>query len=154
SSRRQFLANLGLLFASGLSGSILEADANPAVASKPQYKLSPWTGDNFSRGHALRDGQLPAFPKNAERTVDFAIVGGGLSGLTTAYYLRNHDFLLLEQYDELGGQARGGSYRGLDYSIGSAYVGTVSGIYGELWRDLGITPAEIPTTKNAWYWED
>jgi protoporphyrinogen oxidase len=153
-SRREFLATMAALLASGITGSLLEADAKPAAAAKPKYKLGPWTGDNFNRGHQLRDGSHPGFPKEAERTVDFAIIGGGIAGLTTAYYLRDHDFLLLEQYDELGGQARGGSYRGIDYSIGSAYMGSNSGMYGELFRELNIAPVEVPTTKNAWYWED
>jgi protoporphyrinogen oxidase len=153
-SRRQFLGTLAALLASGITGSLSEAGAKSATAPRPKYKLAPWTGDNFNRGHQLRDGIPLGLPKTVERTVDFAIIGGGISGLTAAYYMRDHNFLLLEQYDELGGQARGGSYRGIDYSIGSAYMGSNSGIYGELFRELDIKPVEVPSAKNAWYWED
>src|SRR4030095_69300 len=129
------------------------AQAAPAIKGKKSYKLAPWTGDDFTLGHKLRMDELPAMPADSERTVEFVIVGGGIAGLTSAYFLRDHNYLLLEQYDELGGQARGRTYRGIDYSLGAAYMGSADGIHGKLIDELGITPVELPPTKNSWLWQ-
>lgn len=126
----------------------------PKIAAKANYKISEWTGDDFKLGHMLRDS-LPAktIPKNAEREVEFVIIGGGIAGLSSAFYLKDQDVLLLEQYSELGGQSRGGSYRGIDYSIGAAYINGIEGVYGQLYSDLGIKPEPLPEAHNAWFWD-
>lgn len=153
-SRREFLQSLTWLLAFGGS-SLYSPDAQAKIkrALEPAYhfKLSPWFGDNFERGHKLRDGELPDLPKNAEATVDFVIVGGGMAGLTSAYYLNDHNFLLLEQYDEFGGNSIGRSYRGMYYSLGAAYLGTNDGIVGELIDGLGIKPAVFGPERNGWF---
>lgn len=156
-TRRQFLKTLGWLFAAGVAEPVASlvqaAEAAPSGKARQPYKLLPWTGDDFTIGHRLRDGDIPRLPVDSERSVDFVIAGGGLSGLVSAYYLRDHDFLLLEQYDEPGGHATGRSYRGIDYSLGAAYMGTNEGICGRLFDELGIQPVTLPATKNSWYWE-
>lgn len=139
---------------SGVTGPLISGlSAGAAPSPERNYKLGAWTGDNFNSGHLLRNSDFPEFPKEAERTVDFVIVGGGIAGLTAAHYLRNEDFLLLEQNDKLGGQSVGGSYRGIDYSWGPAYISTLEGPFGELYDNLGIKPVTIPPTGNSWYWE-
>ncbi len=154
-SRRRFLkllAGLGTLAAWGpvLKQSFL----SPAEAAEAaSYRISPWTGDSFFRGHRLRDGDLPSFPRQAEKTVDFVIVGGGIAGLTAAYYLRNDNFLLLEQYDQLGGQARGGSYRGIGYSWGPVSVSSIEDATGKLFDELALQPLKLPPQRNSWYWQ-
>jgi len=162
-SRRQFLQALSrhLTTASGLSLAYglcnrwdLARAKEELQAGKPGYKIAPWTGDDFTMGHRLRNHELPDFPQNAEKEVDFVIVGGGMAGLASAYYLQNHNFLLLEQYDSLGGQSRGSTYRGVDYSYGAAYISTVDGLMGELIADLKLTPAKLQPLKNSWRWEN
>ncbi|MBY0377212.1 MAG: FAD-dependent oxidoreductase, partial [Gammaproteobacteria bacterium] len=115
---------------------------------KLNYRINPWTGDISHNGHDLREGIVPKLPDEAERSVDFVIVGGGLSGLSAAYFLRDENFVLLEQYDTLGGQSRSGSYRDLSYSFGPSYVSSMDSKYQELYRDLGIKPVMLPTEKN------
>ncbi|HEY9730622.1 MAG TPA: FAD-dependent oxidoreductase [Drouetiella sp.] len=162
-SRRQFLQAISryLTTAGAISLACELADSwNLASAkeellnSKSSYKIEPWTGDNFAIGHKLRNHELPEIPRNVEREVDFVIVGGGMAGLASAYYLQNHNFLLLEQYETLGGQSRGSSYRGVDYSYGAAYFNTVDGLMGELLADLKLTPLKLQPTKNSWRWEN
>lgn len=162
-SRREFLKNLNLLVALGATSSFeFLFQGNDAVAKNPagslllssngrRYPVLPWTGDNFTRGHELRNGDLPQFPEHIERTYDFVIVGGGIAGLTSAYFLKDHDYLLLEQYDQLGGNSRGSSYRGIDFSYGPAYVGDLEGLAGKLFAELGLTPYKLLPTRNAWY---
>lgn len=164
-SRREFLKNLNLLLALGAGSTLSEFlfDCNSAVAKNPKvdslllsanghrYKVMPWTGDNFTRGHELRNGDIPKFPEHAEATYDFVIVGGGIAGLTSAYYLKDHNYLLLEQYDELGGNSRGSSYRGIDFSYGPAYVGDLEGLAGKLFEEIGLTGYKLLPPRNAWY---
>ncbi|MCC7528359.1 MAG: NAD(P)-binding protein [Candidatus Melainabacteria bacterium] len=158
SSRREFLHQLALLFC-GLSASgglsvlsqlqALAADKSQPL--KPNVKLLPWTGDDFTFGHRLRNSEVPKFPTASERNIDFVIVGGGMAALTTAHHLRNHDYLLLEQYAQTGGNARGANSRGLWYSYGSQYLTEVDGDIGELLSDLQLKPVKIGREKNAWW---
>lgn len=50
------------------------------------------------------------------------IVGGGLSGLTAAFALRNQNPLVLEAGSHFGGNSQGQVWRGVPYSIGAAYI--------------------------------
>ncbi len=150
----------GLMATPGLGRSkqpLIIAD-NPSTAAEAAgsaaYKISDWKGDDFTLGHELRNRQLPAFPEKAERMVDFAIIGGGMAGLTSAYYLRDHDYLLLEQYQDLGGQSRGSSYQGIGYSYGAAYVGELEGELGHLVHELGLKPVAMDPGKDSWRWEN
>ena len=149
SSRREFLKQATLILA-GLGGSMALGSNHGSAEARSGYKLGPWTGDDFTVGHRLRDGKTPKFPTEATEKADFVIVGGGLSGLACAHYLRDSKFLLLEQYDELGGHARGGSYQGIDYSYGAAYLATVEGAIGELLNDLSLKPLQLDNSKFAW----
>ncbi|HEY9868637.1 MAG TPA: hypothetical protein V6D08_05685, partial [Candidatus Obscuribacterales bacterium] len=71
---------LAWLFAAGvaepLAGLIQETEAAPSGKGRPPYRLLPWTGDDFTIGHRLRDGDIPRLPVDCERTVDFVIAGG------------------------------------------------------------------------------
>jgi protoporphyrinogen oxidase len=57
----------------------------------------------------------------SEETVEVAIVGGGMSGLLTAYALKDLSPVVLERHPRFGGNSRGESWRGLDYSLATAY---------------------------------
>lgn len=151
SSRREFLKEAAFLLAS-LCGSMAEGGSHNLIAeARSGYKIGPWTGDDFTVGHELRDGKIPKFPKTATEKADFVIVGGGIAGLSSAYFLRDSKFLLLEQYETLGGHARGGSFQGIDYSYGSAYLATVEGAIGELLSDLALKPIKLDDSKFAWF---
>ncbi len=150
-TRRDFLCKL----VSGLAGlSLLSPhdESTSAHAASARYKLGQWTGDDFTLGHQLRDGKSSKLPKLAEKSVDFVIIGGGLAGLSCAQYLKDHEFLLLEQYDQLGGHARGGTYNGIDYSLGAAYYTDNEGDLGKLVAELDLHPVELSDNKNAWLW--
>src|SRR5207247_2232174 len=60
-------------------------------------------------------------PPEPAEDVDVAVVGGGLSGLASAYMLRDHNTVLLELRDRFGGNSQGETWRGTDYSMGGAY---------------------------------
>src|SRR5690606_24283257 len=82
-------------------------------------------GDEFERAHKIL-WDVPGFlksqtlPAQWEET-DLAVIGGGLSGLFTAYAFRKHNPIVLEQASRFGGNAKGQSWRGTDFGMGSAY---------------------------------
>lgn len=153
-SRRNFLAALvGLTGSSVLWENLISTSPSQAA---PGYKISPWLGDDFAVGHKMRNGELPYTPESVEKLPrerhDFVIVGGGLAALAAAYKLKGQDFVLLEQYQETGGQARGGSHNGLKYSLGSAYFTGRDGAVGELISALNLKPTVFaPQEKQAFY---
>src|ERR1700692_4935409 len=69
--------------------------------SAPQPQLD---GDHFAICHEVRDDQRFDKPPVSSRH-DVVIVGGGVSGLSAAYFLRDRDFLLLEKEPHWGGNA-------------------------------------------------
>jgi hypothetical protein len=98
----------------------------PVDRTLPEVAPRRYSGDAPARAHeALWDKRAfirsrGGAPQAGER-VPLAIVGGGLSGLTSAYRLRAHRPVILEQAPRFGGNARAESWNGIDYAIGSAY---------------------------------
>lgn len=98
-----------------------------------------WFGDVFGANaipfHSCEN--CSAFPEPSER-VEVAVIGGGLSGLATAYLLRDRETVLFELRPRLGGGAMGESFAGRSWSLASAYFMQADGgsklaaLYGEL----------------------
>ncbi|CBW25748.1 conserved hypothetical protein [Halobacteriovorax marinus SJ] len=87
-------------------------------------------------GFIKKKGGLP----KATETYDVVIVGGGLSGLASAYHLQDKKVLMLEGNPRLGGNARVEKYRDTYMSLGSAYV-TVpeeGGLIESYFKDIGV----------------
>lgn len=106
-------------------------------------------GDDFARPHKILWNQnRPAAPAPTEEA-DVAIIGGGMSGLATAYLLRDRRPIVLEQADRFGGNARGQAWSGLDYPMGAAYfMDTDEGSALEkFYKDVGVN--EIRKEKGA-----
>lgn len=148
-SRRDFIKNLYYAISAGL---LLESKV---FAESYKYKIHKWTGDDFNYGgHDLRDGNIPDLPKSSSSSKDIVIVGGGLSGLATASYLQDREFLLLEMYDTLGGHSRGGSFRGIEYTHGAAYYADEDGNLAGLVDSLGLSPAKLEKDKDSWLYNN
>ncbi len=94
-------------------------------------------GEHFDVCHRIRDGFQYRRP-GATLRADVVIVGGGVAGLSAAYFLRKYDFLLLEKDGHFGGNAYQQEYDGQAYATGSAFA--YKGDYGDqLSRELGMT---------------
>jgi oxygen-dependent protoporphyrinogen oxidase len=78
-------------------------------------------GEHFEICHQVRDGHHFERP-DATRKADIVIVGGGMSGLSAAYFLRGKDWLLLEKEEHFGGNAYQEEYGGDAFATGSAYA--------------------------------
>ncbi len=119
-----------------------------AVETGPKPEL---LGDHFAICHQVRDGHTFSRPPVSKKH-DIVIAGGGASGLSAAYFLRDHDFLLLEKEPHWGGNATMEEYQGQAFATGSAfdYKGTAS---DQLARELGLNPLPInspdPTIVNG-----
>jgi protoporphyrinogen oxidase len=66
----------------------------------------------------VRDGASFQLPKPSKE-YDVVIIGGGASGLCTAYRPRDCNFLLLEKEPRLGGNAISEQWNGQWYSTGA-----------------------------------
>jgi monoamine oxidase len=105
-------------------------------------------GEHNEICHQVRDDHHFPPPASTARH-DIVIIGGGMSGLYTAWLLRGEDFLLLEKENHYGGNAYLEEYDGQAFTTGTAYANT-SGAAWELcrkhaWRD-GLDHLPYPKT--------
>jgi hypothetical protein len=104
-------------------------------------------GDDFENTQIpfhVTENEFPGGePPAPTEDVPLVVIGGGLSGLTTAYLLRRHRPVMLELHDRFGGVSQGEQWRGSEYSLGGAYFITPD--YGSfldrLYRELGARHA-------------
>ena len=94
--------------------------------------------------HQVRDGKIFTRPP-ASAHHDVVIVGGGISGLTAAYLLRQRDFLLLEKEPHWGGNSYLMEYQGNAYATGGAFLEKSEVAY-EFAQQIGLQPLPI----NNW----
>ncbi len=135
-SRRWFLK-------SGLIGTSLLA-----AVGLWRYRQShrSWSGSiqgaNHKLGHLLRD--LPSYPREQGPHHSVLIVGGGVSGLSAAWWLQKKnfkDFVLLEMDEEVGGNSRSGKNSVSAYPWGAHYVplpSETAHTVRELFEELGV----------------
>lgn len=90
--------------------------------------------------HQVRDGKVFTRPPVSAHH-DVVIVGGGISGLTSAYLLQNRDFLLLEKEPHWGGNAYLMEFEGNAYSTGAAFLASDTGV--AFAKEIGLEPLPI-----------
>jgi protoporphyrinogen oxidase len=92
--------------------------------NRGQLPKNQFTGDDFNHlAHEFlwnKDAFKGAQPATQEKT-PLVIIGGGNSGLLSAYLLRKYQPIVLERAPRFGGNSKGESWQGIDYSIGAAY---------------------------------
>ena len=149
-SRRDFIRFL-------VAGSIASGcPIDKALLAEPDTKPASVEGEHFAICHEVRDGHSFAKP-DANRKVDIAIVGGGMAGLSAAYFLRGKDWLLLEKEDHFGGNAYQEEFAGQPYSTAAAYDFRGSDS-DHLAKEIGLDLLPIdmpdPTIVNGVYTPD
>lgn len=140
-TRRDFIK----LVVAGSVASGCPIEPSMLIAADPASPKSPSVnGEHFEICHQVRDGHQFERPAPS-KSVAVAIIGGGMAGLSAAYFLRDADFLLLEKEDHFGGNAYQEEYKGHVYATGSAYG--YKGDYGDqLAREIGLVlpPVDMP----------
>src|ERR1700737_4374100 len=138
SSRRDFIKFV-------VAGSVASGcPVDPAIFAADTKTNSPRVeGEHFEICHQVRDGHRFEIP-GVTRKADIAIVGGGVAGLSAAYFLRGKDWLLLEKEDHFGGNAYQEEFDGQAFATGSAYA--FKGDYGDqLAAEMGL---KLPAVDN------
>ena len=107
------------------------------LAAPPDTATTPLIhSEHFDVCHQLRDGHRFEAPSPTQKAA-VVIIGGGVAGLSAAYFLRGQDFLLLEKEDHLGGNAYQEEFEGQPFATGSAYAD--KGDYGDqLSNEIGL----------------
>jgi hypothetical protein len=103
---------------------IMASPLRPVVGS---FTQTDFNGDDMTRSHnALWN--LAAYIENkggrpaVSETREVVIVGGGIAGLSSAYFLQGKKPLLLEVDPQFGGNSRGEILGDTAFSIGAAYI--------------------------------
>ena len=162
-TRRDFLDGVAIGIGAIGSSALLPSPASAASQDTPGYYPPALTGmrgshdGSYEFAHALRDGNFwktAGKPVNTRETYDLVVVGGGISGLSAAYFYRARNpqarILILDNHDDFGGHAKRNEFRpggrllitnGGTLSIESpfAYSKEAHGLMDE----LGIDPPKL-----------
>ena len=159
-TRRDFINGiavsvLGAAGASALSGEPLPADYYPPSLTG----LRGSHEGSFELAHQIRDGAFASSPRldvDSGEEYDLVVVGGGLSGLSAAYFFRkvfgaDKKILILDNHDDFGGHAKRNEFRH-DGRLFIGYGGTMgistpfpySYVAKSLIEDLGIQVERYP----------
>jgi spermidine dehydrogenase len=138
-TRRDFLNGIAVTAGAALMPWPDFAGGDSDPTKSPDYYPPALTGlrgshpGSFDVAHSLRDGTFwdtAGSPQDTSETYDLIIVGGGISGLSAAYFYRklagaNARILILDNHDDFGGHAKRNEFRvGNAFRLG--YGGTYS----------------------------
>jgi spermidine dehydrogenase len=119
-SRRDFVNGCALSMVAGTSVSPLDAVAqdllDPSALPADYYPptkqgLRGSHEGSFESAHEARDGKTWNAVDTGDRVYDLVVVGGGLSGLSAAYFFRKQHgpdsrILIIDNHDDFGGHAK------------------------------------------------
>ena len=144
-SRRRFVQTVLLGSAAATYCRSTHSLAGQSTAHKDVSSHVP--SEDFATCHRVRDGEsIPVAP--VSRHVEFAVVGGGPSGLVAGYRLRDRDVIVLEKEPIPGGNARADSWRGMPYAAG-AIVTYAESPATALYEEVGLTLQTRVRSKRA-----
>ncbi|MCZ6644306.1 MAG: FAD-dependent oxidoreductase, partial [Gammaproteobacteria bacterium] len=169
-TRRDFVSGVGVVVGGAvIAPRMLSAGEGARNASVAQEYYPPaLTGmrgshaGSFEVAHSLRDGNTWTDAAKTGEHYDLVVVGGGLSGLSAAYFFltsagRGARVLVLENHDDFGGHAKRNemTYRGRTLMLngGTSYLESVrqySTVARTLLAAIGIdVESAIPTSAEG-----
>jgi spermidine dehydrogenase len=176
--RRDFLNGVGVAIGASLvepgsfwASILAETDKPFAPEKDPGYYPPAKTGMRGSHdgswevAHAMRDGKRWDNPARDPETYDLIVVGGGISGLSAAFFYRQQagpksKILILDNHDDFGGHAKRNEFQsGNRLIIGYGGTQTITGpnLYcpeaKQLFKDLGIEVKKFETYFDQKFYE-
>jgi protoporphyrinogen oxidase len=157
-SRREFIRYVVAgSVASGcpVDSALLPAPDSKSANSSPSNALRV-EGEHFEICHQVRDNHHFDLPAPSAK-VDVVIIGGGVAGLSAAYFLRGKDWLLLEKESHFGGNAYQEDFDGQPFATGSAYAyhgDEGDQLASEIGLKLPLVNMPDPTLVNKTYVPD
>ena len=168
-ARRDFLQGAAITVASGLAPELAAAAEAEKLAQDQQGYYPParlgMRGSHpgsFEAAHELRDGDFwngATTLNDASEDFDLVVVGGGISGLSAAYFYRQArpraKILILDNHDDFGGHAKRNEFHvqghtllmnGGTLEIDSPYP--YSAVADGLLKTLGVDPPALEKTCN------
>jgi oxygen-dependent protoporphyrinogen oxidase len=139
-TRRYFIKTV-VMGAAGATAAACRDQPKGAAATAPAAAPAPVArsldGEGFEICHAVRDGgtYLNAAPTASH---DVVIVGGGPSGMMSAWRLRDRDVLLLEKEPRFGGNCVLDEWQGVRMSTGGAFYTEAEAPLIALFKEAGI----------------
>jgi spermidine dehydrogenase len=156
-TRRDFLDGVALTIAAGLTP-MAQVMAQPTRYPPALTGMRGHHAGSFEVAHDLRDGKafaLDGLP--IEERYDLVVVGGGISGLASAWFYRRANprarVLILDNHDDFGGHAKRNEFRLGDRLFigygGSESMQSPKALYSSvakgLLKDLGVDIARFET---------
>ena len=168
-SRRDFVNGVGVAIGGSLiaPGRLSAREAMRQASPAQEYYPPALTGmrgshpGSFEVAHAHRDGQTWTDVADTRESYDLVVVGGGLSGLSAAYFFLTSAgpgarVLVLDNHDDFGGHAKRNemTYRGRTLMLpgGTSYlesVGHYSAVSRTLLAAIGIDIDSANATSTA-----
>ncbi len=108
----------------------------PEACTSCHFKMTPVSGTGTGTNEE---------PERRE----IVVIGGGLSGLTAAWNLRDRDVVVLEKDADTGGKIKRADWQGIRYSMGPAYFVLPEDDTAALFKDLELKWVEVPEPSNA-----
>ncbi|MCO5143282.1 MAG: FAD-dependent oxidoreductase [Oligoflexia bacterium] len=112
---------------SAMAAFLSNNDDSPIRRISGSFSSTDFNGDDVTRPHDLlwrkeefiaSKGGRPSVSKQA----NVVVVGGGMAGLLSAYFLQHLQPVIIEQDMQFGGNSKGETYANSTYSIGAAYI--------------------------------
>ncbi len=150
---------------------LADSDNSYAPEKDPGYYPPERTGmrgshdGSWEAAHAMRDGKTWDHPTPDLEAYDLIVVGGGISGLSAAYFYRQSagpkaKILVLDNHDDFGGHAKRNEFHSGDrLIIGYGGTQTITGpnLYSaqakQLFKDLGIQVKKFETYYDQKFYE-
>ena len=172
--RRDFLNGMSVAIGASLVqpgpfwSEVLASEDKPFAPEKaPGYYPPAKTGMRGSHdgswevAHSMRDGKRWASPVDDRETYDLIVVGGGISGLSAAYFYRqqagpNSKILILDNHDDFGGHAKRNEFHSGDRLIigyGGTQTITCPNLYSPQAKQL-LTDLDIDVKKFEKYYDE